>query len=71
MPQLTSRHTHLIKKALAIAILTIEHQAGELQAASDLADMKRLLPEICGSENEVRQYLRMGGVAVTNEVPGA
>ena len=43
MATIELRDLHLVKKALAIAVLAIERQPGPLQSASDQHDMKVLL----------------------------
>ena len=43
MAEFTGRDLHLVKKALAIAVLAIERQPGPFQSSSDQADMKTLL----------------------------
>ena len=43
MAEFTGRDLHLVKKALAIAVLAIERQPGPFQSASDQSDMKALL----------------------------
>ena len=43
MAEVIDRDLHLVKKALAIAILAIERQLGPLQSVSDQTDMKSLL----------------------------
>ena len=43
MAEFTGRDLHLMKKALAIAVLAIERQPGPFQSSSDQADMKALL----------------------------
>ncbi|MBT9472603.1 MAG: hypothetical protein V4514_14555 [Pseudomonadota bacterium] len=39
MAEFTGRDLHLVKKALAIAVLAIERQPGPFQSASDQSDM--------------------------------
>ena len=43
MPELAKRDLHLVKKALAIAVLTIKANPGPFQSESDMSDMKELL----------------------------
>ena len=38
MAEFTGRDLHLVKKALAIAVLAIERQPGPFQSASDQSD---------------------------------
>jgi hypothetical protein len=40
MAEFTGRDLHLVKKALAIAVLAIERQPRPFQSASDQSDMK-------------------------------
>jgi len=61
------RELHLVKKALAIAILAIERKPGPLQSTSDQADMKALLDRLITSDTELAQYLRTARIAVTGE----
>ncbi|MGY3404780.1 hypothetical protein ACVWZV_000893 [Bradyrhizobium sp. GM5.1] len=46
MAEFTGRDLHLVKKALAIAVLTIEREPGPFQSASDQSDMKTLLDDM-------------------------
>ena len=65
MADLVLRDLHLVKKALAIAILTIERQAGPLQSRSDQADMKGLMERLIVSDSELAHYTRAAKIAVT------
>lgn len=65
MPELQQRDLHLVKKALAIAILAIERMPGPLQSANDLADMKVLLGNMITSDGELAEYARSARIAVT------
>jgi hypothetical protein len=69
MAELRDRDLHLIKKALAIAVLAIERQSGPLQSASDQADMKALLDRLIGEDGELAYYARSARIAVTGS-PG-
>ena len=46
MAEISDREMHLVKKALAIAVLAIERQLGPFQSASDQADMTALLDRL-------------------------
>ncbi|WP_245475720.1 hypothetical protein [Mesorhizobium sp. M7A.F.Ca.US.006.01.1.1] len=46
MAEFKDRDLHLVKKALAIAVLAIERQPGPFQSASDQSDMKALLDRL-------------------------
>jgi hypothetical protein len=61
------RDLHLVKKALAIAVLAIERQPGPLESASDQSDMKALLDRIIESDTELSHYARAAKVAVTGK----
>jgi len=63
------RELHLVKKALAIAILATERQPGPFQSGSDQADMKALLERIIASDEELAHYGRAAHIAVTGEIP--
>ncbi|MEI9933118.1 MAG: hypothetical protein WDM89_21960 [Rhizomicrobium sp.] len=67
MAEFQARNLHLVKKALAIAVLTIERQNGPLQSASDLADMKSLLDQIIESDLELATYLRSARIAMNGK----
>ena len=64
MPELSDRDLHLLKKALAIAVLSIERQDGPLQSISDQTDMKALLDRLIGSDAELAHYVRSARIAV-------
>lgn len=59
------RDMHLIRKALAMAILTIERQDGAFQSISDMADMEELLERITGEPDVLAHYTRAARIAVT------
>ena len=61
------RELHLVKKALAIAVLAIERQPGVFQSTSDMEDMKLLLDELIVSDTELTHYARAARIAVTGE----
>ena len=67
MAQFKDRDLHLVKKALAIAVLAIERQPGPLQSASDQADMKALLDRLIGSDVELEHFARAAWIAATGE----
>jgi hypothetical protein len=57
LADLTGRDSHLIKKALAIAVLVIEGQPGPFQSTSDQTDMKELLDRLIASDTELATYV--------------
>lgn len=63
MAEFVMRELHLVKKALAIAVLAIERQPGPFQSSSDQADMKVLLDHIA-SDTELAHYARAARIAV-------
>jgi hypothetical protein len=66
MPDLAGRDLHLVKKALAIAVLTIERSPdGPFRSDSDMADMKTLLDDMIESDVELAQYTRGAHIALT------
>ena len=65
MAEFVLRELHLVKKALAIAILAVERKPGPLQSESDQADMKELLDKLIDSDSELAFYLRAARIAVT------
>lgn len=67
MAEFKDRDLHLIKKALAIAVLAIERQAGPLQSGSDQVDMKALLDRLIENDAELAHYARSARIAVTGE----
>ena len=67
MAEFTGRDLHLVKKALAIAVLAIERQPGPFQSASDQTDMKALLDELIESDTELAHYARAAKIAVTGD----
>ena len=69
MAEVRERELHLVKKALAIAVLVIERQPGPFQSTSDQADMKSLLDRLIESEQELIHYTRAARIAVTGK-PG-
>lgn len=56
-----------LKKALAIAVLTIEREPGPFQSASDQSDMKTLLDDMIEDDTELALYARAARIAVTGE----
>jgi hypothetical protein len=62
---LAGRELHLVKKALAIAVLAIERQPGVFQSTSDMEDVQRLLDELIVSDTELAHYARAARIAVT------
>jgi len=67
MAEFTGRDLHLVKKALAIAVLTIERQPGPFQSASDQSDMKALLDGLIENDTELAHYAHAARIAVTGE----
>ncbi len=67
MAEFTGRELHLVRKALAIAVLTIERQPGLFQSASDQTDMKALLDGLIENDTELAHYARAARIAVTGE----
>ena len=65
MAEFTGRDLHLVKKALAIAIIAIERQPGPFQSTSDQADMKAILDRVIASDIELETYARAARIAVT------
>ena len=66
MPDLTGRNLHLVEKALAIAVSTIQNMPeGPFRSDSDMADMKALLDEMITSDVELEHYARAARIAVT------
>lgn len=70
MATLELRDLHLVKKALAIAVLAIERQAGPLQPGCDLRDMKLLMDRLA-SGDEMEHYTRSAWIALTGTLPPA
>ena len=70
MPELAGRDAYLVKKALAIAVLTIERSPEEpFRSDSDMADMKRLPDQMIESDTELEHYARSAHIAVTGAPP--
>lgn len=67
MAEIRDRDLHLVKKALAIAVLAIERQPGPFQSLSDQADMKELLDRLTPSDVVLEHYARSARIAVTGE----
>ena len=65
MAEFTGRELHLVKKALAIAVLVIESTPEPFQSASDQADMKALLDQTIPSDTELAAYARAARIAIT------
>jgi len=64
MAEITGRELHLVKKALAIAVLAIERQPGPFQSHSDMQDMKGL-HVLAPGDTELAFYARAARIAVT------
>lgn len=67
MAEIELRDLHLVKKALAIAILAIERQQGPFQSLSDRSDMKALLERLIPDDANLAHYARAARIAVTGE----
>lgn len=67
MAEFMDRELHLVKKALAIAVLAIERQPGPFQSDSDQTDMKDLLDRLIGGDTELAYYARAARIAVTGQ----
>jgi hypothetical protein len=65
--EFVDRDLHLVKKALAIAVVAIERQPGPFQSTSDQADMKAVLDRLITSDTELEHYARAARIAVTGE----
>ena len=69
MAEFSGRDLHLVKKALAIAVLAIDRMPGAFQSGSDMTDMKDLLDQLIASDVELEHYARAAHIAVTGEAP--
>lgn len=67
MTDFSLRDMHLIKKALAIAVLAIERQPGPMQSTSDQIDMKELLDRLIPNNGELTMYQRAARIAVLGD----
>ncbi len=67
MAEFRDRDLHLVKKALAIAVMAIERQPGPFQSSSDQTDMKALLDRLIESDVELEHYARAARIAVTGK----
>ena len=67
MAEFTGRDLHLVKKALAIAVLAIERQPGPFQSSSDRTDMKTLLDALIENDTVLANYARSARIAVIGE----
>lgn len=68
MATIELRDLHLVKKALAIAVLVMESQNGPFKSSSDQFDMKLLLERLT-SEAELEHYTRSAWIAVMGSPP--
>lgn len=68
--EFTGRDLHVVKKALAIAVLAIERMPGPFQSGSDMIDMKALLDRLIVSDVELEHYAQAAHIAVAGEAPG-
>jgi len=62
------RDLHLVKKALAVAVLVVERQSGPFQSSSDILDMKLLLERLTDTA-ELEHYMCSALIAVTGMPP--
>jgi len=69
MAEFSGRDLHLVKKALAIAVLAIERMPGPFQSGSDMTDMKGLLDRLIESDVELEHYAVAAHIAVSGEAP--
>jgi hypothetical protein len=69
MTTIELRELHLVKKALAIAVLAIERRRGPLRSSSDQHDMKLLLERLV-SDAEMELYARAAWIAVVGTPRG-
>ncbi len=67
MPEFHGRNLHLVKKALCIAVLTMEMHPHELQSMSDMDDMKRLLDRLFSNDTELAFYMNAARISVTGK----
>lgn len=68
MPELDGRDLHLVRKALAIAVLTIQRSPeGPFRSDSDMTDMKDLLDELIVSDVKLEHHARAAQIAVTSK----
>lgn len=68
MATIELRDLHLVKEALAIAVLVMENQSGPFKSSSDQFDMKLLLERLT-SDDELEHYTRASLIAVTGKPP--
>lgn len=68
MPNLELREMHLIKQALATAVLAIERAQGPFQPSSDLHEMKLLLDRLT-SDAELDHYARAAWISLYGTLP--
>ncbi|MER8779214.1 hypothetical protein [Mesorhizobium sp. M0977] len=67
MAEFRDRDLHLVKKALAIAVLAIARQPGPLQSASDQSDMKAPPGGLIEADVELEHYAHAARLAVTGK----
>jgi hypothetical protein len=64
MLELSGRKLHLVKKALAIAVASVERMREDpFRSDSDLADMKALLDEMNTSDTQLAHYMYAARIA--------
>lgn len=68
MTTIALRDSHLVKKALAIAVYVMDRQPGTLQSPSDILDMKLLLERLTEG-TEMDYYMHAARIAVTGTAP--
>jgi hypothetical protein len=68
MAYTAARDSHLVKKALAIAVYVMERQVGTFQSPDDILDMKLLLERLTDGP-EMDYYLHAARIAVTGASP--
>ncbi len=65
------RDLHLIKKALAVAVLAIDrHPDSPFQSTSDQTDMKALLDNLIRSDTEMEHYARAARIVINGKPDG-
>lgn len=68
MSELSGRNLHLIKKALAIAVASMERMPeSPFRSDSDVADMNTLLDEMVESDVQLEFYARAALIAITGK----
>lgn len=66
MPELVGRDLYLVKKALAMAVISIQRAPeGPFRPDSDMTDMKQLLEQMVARDEELAHYARSARTAIT------